>query len=746
MERKQVLQTQTGLEWLIGILSPDVSGEEVHRVHLLIATGSIITAVGMFFLVTQLTITLVVPSLPPAPWTDIVMDIAVVLTGGFTLWLVRSGHVRLAAWIVLSFLWAGAATQLYLRGEPSTDIAGSFGLFMVVVLAIVLLNQRRAWMAWTVAASVVFMSAHLLWLGGYLPTLMERAQNRPGQALFSIISWLTCTGIILVVLGSAVNMLRDQAETLELRIAERKQAEERLSFQSMLLDQIHDMVTATDLEGRITYVNKAECRAFGKTADELIGQHVEEYGEDPDRGAMQQEIIEKTLSEGQWRGEVVNIPEDGQKIILDSRTQLIYDERGEPMGMVGISTDITERKEIEQQLRQQERLAAVGQLAAGIAHDFRNLLSTIILYAQLPLRNRKLSPDLAHNLQTIVDESYKATDLVQQMLDFSSRAMIKPRSLDLVVLVKEVLDVLARTIPEHIYLTLDAQNMEPGAYTVKADPGRIQQVLINLTLNARDAMPEGGALHFSLSGVEVKSGGAPPVTGMAPGNWVHLIVSDTGTGMTGEVQEHLFEPFFTTKDVGRGTGLGLAQVYGIIRQHQGHIEVETELGEGTTFHIYLPAYEQRPEEADVRERVPTPRGQGETILLVEDEEALREAEREMLESLGYRVLTAANGREALALCQSPRWSDGPPRRQVDLVITDMVMPEMGGEELVRELRKKDPSLGALGITGYSREAVTEALRRAGFLDVIHKPFEMEALARVIRRALKGETTPNELSR
>ena len=249
MERKQVLQTQTGLERLIDSLSPDVSGEEVHRVHLLIATGSIITAVGMFFLVTQLTITLVVPSLPPAPWTDIVMDIAVVLTGGFTLWLVRSGHVRLAAWIVLSFLWAGAATQLYLRGEPSTDIAGSFGLFMVVVLAIVLLNQRRAWMAWTVAASVVFMSAHLLWLGGYLPTLMERAQNRPGQALFSIISWLTCTGIILVVLGSAVNMLRDQAETLELRIAERKQAEERLSFQSMLLDQIHDMVTATDLEG-----------------------------------------------------------------------------------------------------------------------------------------------------------------------------------------------------------------------------------------------------------------------------------------------------------------------------------------------------------------------------------------------------------------------------------------------------------------------------------------------------------------
>ena len=735
MERKQVLQTQTGLERLIDSLSPDFSGKEAHRVHLLIATGSIITAVGMFFLVTQLTITLAVPSLPPAPWTDIVMDIAVVLAGGFTLWLVRSGHVRLAAWIVLSFLWAVAATQLYLRGEPPTDMVSSFGLFMVVVLAIVLLDQRRAWMAWTVAASMAFISAHLLWLGGYLPPLMERAQNRSGQALFSIISWLTCTGIILVVLGSAVNMLRDQAETLELRIAERKQAEERLSFQSMLLDQIDDMVIATDLEGRITYVNEAECRVFGKTADELIGQHVEEYGEDPDCGAMQKEIIENTLSEGQWRGEVVNIPEDGQKIILDSRTQLIYDERGEPMGMVGISTDITERKEIERQLRQQERLAAVGQLAAGIAHDFRNLLSTIILYAQLCLRNRKLSPDLAQNLQTIVDESYKATDLVQQMLDFSSRAMIRPRPLDLVVLIEDVLEVLARTIPEHIYLTLDAQNMEPGAYTVKADPGRIQQVLTNLTLNARDAMPEGGTLQFAVSAVEVKCGETPPVADMDPGDWGHLTVSDTGTGMTEEVQEHLFEPFFTTKDVDRGTGLGLAQVYGIIRQHKGHIEVETELGEGTTFHIYFPVYEQRPEEIDAREPVPTPKGLDETILLVEDEEELLEAAQAMLKSLGYRVVTATNGREALAKCQIPRWSGGW-SRQIDLVITDLVMPKMGGRELMHELQKTKPNLPVLAITGYAlQEEDLETLKDMGFVDVIFKPFEVGAWAQYIRRAL-----------
>jgi len=212
---------------------------------------------------------------------------------------------------------------------------------------------------------------------------------------------------------------------------------------------------------------------------------------------------------------------------------------------------------------------------------------------------------------------------------------------------------------------------------------------------------------------------------------VCLTVSDTGTGMTEEAQAHLFEPFFTTKEVGQGTGLGLAQVYGIVRQHGGYIGVETELGRGTTFRIYLPAYEEETEETEAEELPVPPQGQGETILLVEDNEALREAGQEILESLGYRVLTAANGRQALAAYGLTAEAEG----GADLVITDVVMPEMGGEELVRELTRSDPHLKALGITGDGMEGVTQKLREAGFLDVVHRPFEVEELARVVRRVL-----------
>ncbi len=268
----------------------------------------------------------------------------------------------------------------------------------------------------------------------------------------------------------------------------------------------------------------------------------------------------------------------------------ITDELGRTQRIIGTIQDVTERRMIEQQLRRQERLAAVGQLAAGIAHDFRNLLSTIILYAQLPMMEEDLPPKHHQHLRTIVEESYKASDLVQQLLDFASQAIIERQPLDLVTLVEDVLGVLERTIPERIHFTVEIEEAQPGAYTVAVDPGRIQQALTNLTLNARDAMPEGGDLRVTIARLHVSEGSTPPVAAMAPGDWVRLTVSDTGVGMTEDVQAHLFEPFFTTKEVGEGTGLGLAQVFGIVRQHEGHIDVETAPGAGTTFTLYFPAY------------------------------------------------------------------------------------------------------------------------------------------------------------
>jgi PAS domain S-box-containing protein len=565
----------------------------------------------------------------------------------------------------------------------------------------------------------------------------RKATTADGEA-----HWYLLTKIPIYQDGEVVGFF-----AIDKDITERKRTEEQLAFQSMLLDQIQDMVTATDLDGQITYVNQAECRAFGQPAEEMIGRSVTLYGEDPQVGATQQEIIDTTLTEGRWRGEVVNVTADGRKIILDSRVQLIQDEQGEPVGMLGVSTDITERKVMEKELRQQERLAAVGQLASGIAHDFRNLLTTIILYAELPLRRDNLPPDLTKNLKTIAGEAEKATDLVQQILDFSSSAMIERQPLDMKPFVEEVLTILKRTLPETIDITLEAG---PGPHLVRADPGRLQQALTNLATNARDAMPGGGELRLTLSRLQLASGEAPPMTdaptrsstpdpeGMAGRTWVRLTVSDTGTGMSERVQEHLFEPFFTTKDVGRGTGLGLAQVYGIVRQHGGAIDVETEPGEGTAFHLYLPAHSETGDQTEEREERGTftaPQGRGETILLVEDEEHVRRATRQMLETLGYQVVTASNGREALALCQSPRWSGNRP--SIDLVITDLVMPEMGGRDLVRELSATRHGPKALGITGYAlEEDDLAALRASGFLGVIRKPFEAEDLATPIRRALE----------
>jgi signal transduction histidine kinase/CheY-like chemotaxis protein len=400
-----------------------------------------------------------------------------------------------------------------------------------------------------------------------------------------------------------------------------------------------------------------------------------------------------------------------------------------------IEQELTKRKRMEEQLRRHERLAAVGQLAGGIAHDFNNLLATIILYAQMTLGERTLAPDVARALQTILNESKRAAKLVQQILDFSSRSMMTTKPVDLVSFTKEVVDVLRRTIPENIRLLLDAPSAGPEEYaaplTVEADPTRIQQALMNLALNARDAMPEGGELRVGLSRVETRLEEEPPVAEMSPGAWICLSVSDTGTGITEEAQAHLFEPFFTTKPAGKGTGLGLAQVYGIVKQHKGHIGVETWEGEGTVFRIYLPAYQEEKkemEEVKIEEPFVLPQGQGEIILFVEDEKRLQDAMRGILEMLGYRVLTASHGEEALEVYRKTK-------EKIDLVITDLVMPGIGGRQLIRELMRENPNLRALAITGHVMQADREALRDAGFLDVIYKPFDAGRLAKTVRHAL-----------
>jgi two-component system cell cycle sensor histidine kinase/response regulator CckA len=390
-----------------------------------------------------------------------------------------------------------------------------------------------------------------------------------------------------------------------------------------------------------------------------------------------------------------------------------------------------ERKQAEEQVQQQERLAAVGQLAGGIAHDFNNFLTTIMLHAHLLLRMEDLPLRATGITETILSESRRAAQLVRQILDFSRRSMMETEPINLVAFIAETVDILRKTLPENIRLVTE---IGQERYVVNADPTRIQQIVMNLALNARDVMPEGGELRIRLSKVEIGSGEKLPVADtfaaeMSDGRWVCLAISDTGTGMTEEVRSHIFEPFFTTKGP-KGTGLGLAQVYGIVKQHEGHIGMDTELGRGTTFRVYLPAYDETKVEESSEGVSIAPEGKGETILLVEDEEKVREAGQWILESLGYRVLTASNGREGLEVYRATD--------RVDLVVTDMVMPDMGGKELIQELRRTEPGIKTLAITGYVMQEELQDLREGGVMEIVHKPLEASTLGKAIRRILDEE--------
>ena len=418
---------------------------------------------------------------------------------------------------------------------------------------------------------------------------------------------------------------------------------------------------------------------------------------------------------------------------------LAYDVWGSPVrnddsavtGMIGVAIDTTERKHLERQVYQQERLALLGQLAGGIAHDFNNFLTIIIVYARMILNNQDRPPHLRAAAETIIGESRRASDLINQILDFSRRSSIKLRPVHLARFLEDVTAMLSKTLPDDIRLTTDIDSTQA---VVNADPTRIQQLIMNLAVNARDAMLDGGDLRIGLRPVVVEPGETPPLPTLEPGHWICLSVADTGVGMPEEVLAHLFEPFFTTKGA-HGTGLGLPQVYGIVQQHRGHIDVESSVGKGTTFRIYLHAAqaEQATQPHSGTRSIACTSAKKGRILFVEDEVALREASCRTLAAWGYEVLTAANEQEAVALFQTrqhdPCGEDGP-----DLVIADVGVTDMGGRALVRKLRELDPAVKVLGITGRNPDSSGE-FETAGFLDVVHRPLDAATLAASIRKAL-----------
>lgn len=506
-------------------------------------------------------------------------------------------------------------------------------------------------------------------------------------------------------------------------VTERKTAEEALATErerlTVTLQGLADGVIALDPKGRIMLANPVAEDQLKVLSDVGVGEIL------PSLGEHSREELLKSPSDGKLFHEITlkGISERTFEVIAQPM------ERSTKTGWVLVIRDVTKQRLGQQRIYQQERLAAVGQLAAGIAHDFNNIVGSIMLYSEMLLLAPELSSKDRERVATIIQQGERAATLTRQVLDFSRKAVMEQSPMALKPFLKEMEKLLARTLPENIQLTL---NVGDEDYMVYADTTRMQQIFMNLGLNARDAMPEGGELRYDLSRIVVEPGDKPPIRDMEPGSWVRLSVSDSGRGIPPEVLPHIFEPFYTTKAPGEGSGLGLAQVYGIVKQHNGFIDVVSEQTHLTTFVIYLPALAASPKARVVQPEVHMESGQQETILVVEDDQATLDALRQILEAMNYRVLTASNGKEALT-----HFDENP--GNIDLVLSDLVMPQMGGVALYRELKEKGLETKIMLMTGYPLGSGTRELLDHESVTWIQKPLVSQNLAESIRDVLTRQS-------
>jgi signal transduction histidine kinase/DNA-binding response OmpR family regulator len=488
-----------------------------------------------------------------------------------------------------------------------------------------------------------------------------------------------------------------------------------------LVAHLPDGIILLNVERRLVLANQAAQRFLSSLTSAATGNPLDFLG-----NQSIDTILSPNLIGLPQEVESNNYPRQTFEIV--AKPMVVGPEAG---GWTLVVRDVTAERAVKERVQQQERLAAVGQLAAGIAHDFNNILTSMIGFAELARIDPQVPPAVGEDLQRIIQQGQRAAALIRQVLDFSRQSVTEKRPIEFASVLKETIKLLERTIPEAIQFNLEIEPNSHDAYTFNGDLNQIQQVLANLAINARDAMPTGGMILFRLTSLKVKPGQRPPFPAMSPGLWMALSISDTGVGISSKVLPRIFEPFFTTKEVGQGTGLGLAQVYGIITQHEGYIDVQTEFGKGTTFTIYLPAALPLPQILSPIMESETLRGHGEVILLVEDDPAVLEVTQAMLEHLGYQVITASNGRQALEVYHQYQ-------NKIALVLTDVTMPELGGIALSQNLRIKYPTVKVIALTGYSLESEPDDLLNQGIIDWLQKPLNRHQLAQTISRSLRKE--------
>jgi PAS domain S-box-containing protein len=541
------------------------------------------------------------------------------------------------------------------------------------------------------------------------------------------------TGAVLLVSLSAVVIEIGGVQcvlTISQDITERKRAAEKLrrseeQYRSLVELAPYGICRATR-DGSLLMVNSALVKMLGyENAEELLGLNLEaEVYEDP---RERDRILRRARAGPVGPVETTWKRKDGSTISVRLAARLIYDKQSRLLQTEVFVENVTEQRALEKQLQTAQKMEAIGQLAGGVAHDFNNLLMIIRSRAALVIADASQPEHVIEEAEEIVRATRRAAELTRQMLAFSRDQVLEPSVLNL----NDLLAELGNMLPHLIGKEVDTRIIRaPNLGPVKVDRGQFEQVMVNLAINARDAMPMGGRLVVETSNVEIDKHHSESHPMMKPGRYVLLSVTDTGIGMDQETQAHIFEPFFTTKERGKGTGLGLAMVYGIVQQSGGHISVVSAPGAGTSFKIYLPEATELEDVVPVDQLLPAPGGT-ETILFVEDEEALRKVGVDFLRSRGYDVVAAANGIEALHIC---RTTD----RSLQLLVTDVIMPRMGGAELAKHAMALNPNLRVLYVSAYSGRALSRGALKPG-QSFLQKPFTMPDLARKVRAALDGKS-------
>ena len=503
-----------------------------------------------------------------------------------------------------------------------------------------------------------------------------------------------------------------------------RQVEQRLREQAALLDKAQDAIWVLDLDGTVAFWNQSAERIYGWTAEEVQSQHARDLlFNNP---AVFDRCQQTVMAQGEWVGEIEHKTQHGKQLLLVSRWTLVKDEAGQPRSVLAINTDVTHQKLLEQQFLRAQRMESIGTLAGGIAHDLNNVLAPIMMSIEL-LKGSLPDQDDQAVLKTIEVSARRGADMIKQVLSFARGVEGKRHDVRIQDVLSDLEQILSETISKNISIV---SRVAPDLWQVQADPTQLQQVLMNLCVNARDAMPGGGRIDISAENMEVDEHYAAMNIEARVGAYVKIEVEDNGAGIAPDIQERIFDPFFTTKPVGEGTGLGLATTLAIVKSHGGFVRMYSEVDKGTRFRVYLPADPTLQDTETHADRTSIPRGNGELIMVVDDEAAIRQVTRQTLEAYGYRVIVASNGAEAVALYAQNIMG-------IDLVLTDMMMPVMDGPATIQALRQINPLVRLIGASGISQNGKVARAAGAGLEHFLAKPYTAEVMLRLIDAVLKG---------